>query len=197
MIADVETPFVLARLAQVPHGIFDVDDGVVDDGGEGNDQPGQDHRVKGSPTQVEHEQGHHQRKRDRQEADQGSAPVEEEGDEDQHQQQGAQKQRRGEIADRHFDVIGRAEDVRVDGDAFKTGTHGLKRLFHPARQLQGVGIRKLFDNQQEGGAFAENHVADQCLVSFHDVGHVAQAADPSDPLTGTFARSSGDEMGRR
>ena len=56
---------LLAMLAQTPHDVLDVHDGVVDDGADGDHQPRQDHRVDGGPTQVEHEQGGHQRQRDR------------------------------------------------------------------------------------------------------------------------------------
>ena len=49
-------------------------------------EPRQHHRVEGRPAQVEHQCAGHQRQRDRDQADQRRAPVEQEGAERQHQQ---------------------------------------------------------------------------------------------------------------
>ena len=54
----------LAMLAQPPAYVFHVDDGIVDHGGDGYDEPGQDEDVEGGAPQVQHQRGRQQRQRD-------------------------------------------------------------------------------------------------------------------------------------
>ena len=50
-----------ALLTETPHNVFDVADGVADDGAEGYHKPRQHHRIHGRPTPVEHERCGQQR----------------------------------------------------------------------------------------------------------------------------------------
>ena len=166
---------LLAVLAQAPDDVLDVDDGVVDDGAEGDDEAGQDHRVDRGPAEVEHEPRRHQRERDREEADQRHPPLEEEGAEDQHHEDGADEERHRQIVDRQLDEGRRAEDLMVDLDAGQAGPHLVERRLHPSGDLQRVGPGKLLDDEHQARAVVDDGVADEQRLFPQHVRHVAQA----------------------
>ena len=89
----------LPMLAQAPHDVLDVDDGVVDHHAKRDHEARQHHRVDRRAGRVEHQPGREQRQRDGDDADQRGAPFVQERDEHQHDQDAAEQQRVGQVVD--------------------------------------------------------------------------------------------------
>ncbi len=101
-------------LTQASHDVLHIDDRVVDHHPDRDDQSREDHHVDGRVAYVEHEDRREQRQRDRDQADEGGPPLEQEGDDDQDHEQDADQQRPREIVDRLLDEGRGPEDRGVD-----------------------------------------------------------------------------------
>ena len=172
--ADLPVPS-LAMLTQTPPDVLDVDDRVVDDDADGDHEPRQDHRVDRVSAQVEHHHRRHQGQRDRDQADQRGAPLEEEGDQHQDHEQRAEDQRQLEVVDRLLDEVRLPEDVASNSHAGKAGLQVVERIFDVLGDLQRVCVRELLQDEQQAGAAVDDGVADQRLGPVHHVRDVAQA----------------------
>ena len=159
----------LAVLAQAPRDVLPADDGVVDDDRDGDREPGERDRVEGLAEQVEHERGRHQRHRDRDEADEHRAPLEEEGGDDQCQQHAGDHQDQREVVDRVLDQGRGPEHGRVRPHTGQTGLQLLERLLDAFGHIEGVGARELLDDEQQALAIVDDRVTDQRLVVDLDV----------------------------
>ena len=107
-------------LAQAPGDVVDAYDGVVDDYRERHGEPSECDRVERLTAEIEHERRHHQRQRDRYEADQRGAQREQEGREDERQENATDNDRKPQVADRVRDVGRRPEDIHVELHAGET-----------------------------------------------------------------------------
>ena len=162
-------------LAHAPPDVLDVDDRVVDDHADGDHEPREDHRVDRVAAQVEHEHGRHQRQRDRHQADQCGAPLEQEGDQGGHHEQAAEQQREGQVVDRHVDEVGLAEDVGVDRHAGQPGFQVGQGLVDALGDPHGVGAGGLLDHEQQARPRVDDRVADERLRALVDHRDVADA----------------------
>ena len=63
-------------------------------------------------------------------------------------------------------------------------------FFDAARDVDRVGPREFFDDQHEAGLVVDDRVADERLMVFDDVGHVAE------PLVGALDGDLGQFFGR-
>ena len=163
-------------LAQTAHDILHVQNHIVDDDGDGNQQPRQHHHVHRRPAQVEHEPCHHQRQWDHYHADQRDTPVVKKGEKDEHYEKKADEQRPGKVAHRHIDEVRWPENIGVDLYTGKAGLQLSELCFDPPRHILWVGTWELLDDEQEAGTVVgENIVPDERLMIFHYRGHVTQA----------------------
>ena len=182
-----------AAQAQPPHDVLHADDRVVDHDADRHDQAGEDHGVDLRAAQVENDDGRDERQRDRDQADERGAPLEQERHEDQDDQEAADQQRNAEVVDRELDEARGPEDVRVDRDAGKPGLQVAQRVLDALRHFQRVGALELLDHEQQAGAAVDHRVADERLGAVDDLGHVAEAQVPA---TAPRERHLG-EVGRR
>ena len=161
-------------LAQPPHDVLDVDDGVVDDDSDGDHESGQDHGVDGCAAHVEYEGAGDQRQRDGDDADQRGPPLEEKRAEHHDHEQAPDQQGGGAILERQLDEGRGPKDLGVDLDPGKTGLQRRQGLVHTARHVQGVGPRQLLDDHHEARTTVDDRVPDHRPgVPFH-LGHLAQ-----------------------
>src|SRR5215212_3550468 len=168
--------FFLAVLAQAPEDVVGADDGVVYDDRYRYREPGEQDRVEGLPEEVGHDRRRNQGERDRDQADQHGAPLEEEGGEGEGQEDAGDDEREREVADRLLDVGGRPEDPRVDLHAGEAGPQILERVLDPGGNLGGVGAGELLHDEQQAAAVAvDDSVPDQRLVTVNHVRHVVEA----------------------
>ena len=124
--------------------------------------------------QEQNEAGRQQRQRNGDDADDRSAPLVKEDEDDSRDQQAAQQQCPGQIVDRVLDESRRPEDCRIDLDPWKTGLHSLQRLLHPAGDGERVAPGKLFDDEHEARAVVDDGIANHALRRIDEIGHVAQ-----------------------
>src|SRR5829696_7413776 len=164
-----------ASLPETPYDILHVDDRIVHHDAYGDDEPREDHRVDGGVAHHEHDHRPDHRQRDRDQADERGAPLEEERGQDQNHEQDAEQQRRRKVLDRHLDEGGRAEDRRVYVHAGEAGAHLVDGLFDAPRNLHGVGVRELLNDQHQAGAVVDDGLTGERLVTTHHVPHVAEA----------------------
>ncbi len=123
---------------------------------------------------MQDEAGREQRQRDRHEADDRRAPLEQEGEQDGDDEQAAERKGGRQVAERRLDERGRTEDRRVEVDAGQPGLELLERLLDTAGHVEGVGPRKLLDDEQQPGSVVDDRVAEQRLVVLDDLGDVAE-----------------------
>jgi hypothetical protein len=171
-----------AVLAQAAPDVLDVDDRVVDDDAERDHEPCEHHHVDALAPCVEDERGRDEGERNRGDADQCRAPLEEEGAEHEHDEQRADQERDREVVQRGLDEVGRPEDVRVELDPGEAGLHLLQCRLHPAGDVEGVAPGVLLDDQQQAGVAVDDRVAHEPLRPLHDVGDVRQPHRPAGPL---------------
>ena len=165
----------VAALTKTPPDVLHVDDRVVHDHPDGDHQPCQDHRVDRVSAQVEHHQRRHQRKRDRDQADQRGTPLEQEGDQDQDHEQDAQEQREREVVDGDLDEVRLPEDVGIELNAGKAGLQIADRAVDAVGHLQRVRPRRPLHDEQEARAAVDDRVADERLVTLLHLRDVADA----------------------
>ena len=147
-------------MAQSSHDVLHVDDRVVDDDTDGDDEPRQDHHVDNGAERLQHENSREQRQRNRDQADERGAPLEEEGGQDQDHEQNAEQQRPREVAERLLDEGGRPEDRGVKLHAGKARAHVVDRLFDAPRHRERVGVRELLNDQHQAAAIIDDGVTD-------------------------------------
>ena len=143
--------------------------GVVDDHRQGDHQAGEDHRIDRDRPQVEDRDGGAERAHDRGEGHQPPAPVGQECEERQQEQDPAESQGDGDVVDPRLHVARRTEQRRVDAHTGQPGLEGCDGLVDGPGHLQGVGARKLLDDEHHHRA---DGLADQGLVVLDDGGDV-------------------------
>src|SRR5215212_3626136 len=164
-----------AILAQSSHYILYVYDRVVYHHTDGDDEPRQDHHVDNRTELLEHEHGSKQRERNRDQADEGGAPLEQERCQNQDHQQNSQQQRLGEVAQSHFDEGRRTEDRSIYLHARKTRTHVVDSLFYAPRHIKRVGVGELLNDQHQAAAIVDYSVTDERLGIPPHVRHIIEA----------------------
>ena len=188
-----------AVLAQAAHDVLDVDDGVVDDHPEGDDEPGQDHRVDGGAPPVEHQPGGHQRQRDGDEADQRrSASRRGRATRIRTTSRQPRSSARLRLSSAiSMKVAGRKMVVSISMPGRPGRISSMRRL-DALGHLERVAPGELLDDQHQARAVVDDGVADQRLVVLDHVGHVAEAQRLAVRArsTTTSARSSGVTIGR-
>ena len=94
--------------------LFAVNNRVVDDDGQGDHEAGQDHRVERRARELENDHGGDERQRNRDDADERAAPVEEERAQHDGEQDHPDGHRERNVPDGALHVGGEAKDARVD-----------------------------------------------------------------------------------
>ena len=100
---------------------------------------------------VEHQDRGDQRQRDRDQADERGAPLEQEGDDDQDHQQRRRAAARCQVVDRLLDEGRGPEDRRVDLDPGQAGPHLVIAASTPSVTSRVLAPRILLDDQQQAG----------------------------------------------
>ena len=164
-----------AVLAQPAHDVLHVHDGVVDDGAERDDEPGQHHRVDRGPARVQHEPGGHEGERHRDDADERAAPVVQEQTEDEDHEEGPEQYRGRQVVDGLLHEGGGPEDGRVDLEVRKARAHLVDGLLDVARHVERVAPRQLLDHEHEARAIVDDGVAGE---ERRLLDHLGDVADP-------------------
>ncbi len=134
-------------LAETSRDVFYIHDHVAHNRGQGNRQPRQNHYVEGDIPCVEYDRCRQERRRDYRETDQHSAPLEEKEAKNGCREHRTDQQRRGEVVNRVFDIVGWPKDGSVDFDTLKAWAHILERRIYTSRHFQHICAREFFDNQ--------------------------------------------------
>ena len=179
-------PHVLRLLPvapQPPVGVLHEDDGVVDQGADGDRHPPQGHRVDRAPEQQQGDDGQRERQGNRQNGNDRRAQVPEEEEQDDDDEHRPVAERLDHVLDGKRNEIRLAEDGPRERDAFgKLGLDGVQLGVHALRELQRVGAR-LFLNREDDGRLgihcgrpeadlrADAHVGDILDQHGHAVAH--------------------------
>ena len=196
---DARSGFVAARLAllaQPPHDVFDIDDGIIHHRAERNHEAGQHHGVDRGTHEVQRQPGRHERQRHCDDADQRHPPFVQERAEDQQDQDRADDDRHDQVMDRHLDEGRRPEDGGVDVHPRKPRPQIGQHFFHAARHVERVGPRQLLDDHHQTGTVVDDRVADHRPGVVGDVGDIAQPWRVSPPLVLHGDRHVGQVLGR-
>ena len=180
-------------MANSPHQVFHVLNGVVDDDADRQQQTSRDHHVDIDAALVQHEQGGKQRQRNRQCCDQSRAPVAHQYKNRRYQQHVRNQDRGGKVPGSPLNKTRWPVDGGVNLNAFHALPQLHKRGFDAAGYIHRVGSRKFFDHQHEPGAILQNGVSNERLAVFLDRGDVAQGQrSPENRHLGeTFCRHGG------
>jgi hypothetical protein len=162
-------------LAQAPRDVLDVDDRVVDDDPDRDHEPGQDHRVDGGAGEEQDEPGGREREWDGHQTDQRRPPLEQEGQQDEEDEQGADQQGAREVAQSELDEIGRPEDRRVDLDPLQARSQLVERILDATRDIEGVRPRELLDDEHQARTVVDDGVPDERLMVLDQIGDIGQA----------------------
>ena len=163
-----------AALAQAPHDVLDVENGVVDHDAKRDHEARQHHRVEGRAAPVEHEHRRQQRQRYGHDADQRRTQFVQKGENHDDDENAPKHQCAGKIVDGSADVFRGAKDLGVDLHVGKTGFHLLQRRFDGAGHLERVAPRVFLDDQHETGAVVDDRIADHSLRAPREFGHIAE-----------------------
>ena len=170
-------------LAQAAQGVFGVDDRVVHDLAEGDGQTAQHHDVQVRARLDQHQRGGDQRQRNRGHRDEGRASVEQEGGEDGHHQRRTDRQMLEQPGERTLDISRRTEQVVVKDDAvaFERRRQFGQRGVDLAADGQRVGA-ELADDHHHHARFADDRrLADGRRRAGDHGGHVGDDEGPVAP----------------
>ena len=148
---------------------------------------------------VEDQRGRHEGQRDRNQRDEGGAPLEEEEHQHECDEQDAERERLREVLERQLDEARRTEDRRVDLEVLESWPHLGEGLLDPAGHVQRVAPRELFDDEQQAVAVVDDRVTGEQLVPldhFGDVPHDDSAAAVAldDDLRDGLGRLEGQDV---
>ena len=180
-------------LAQAPADVLDVDDGVVDEGPDGDRHAPEGHAVDGQPQGAQaHDRGQ-QRQGDGDQRD-GAGPhagEKEQGHRD-HQQR-AVPQRAGQVAHRELDEVGLPEQPRVELHAGRQfGRDVVEHAVELARQGQRVDVGLPVDAEDDRGPRVARSVSAPERGADFDRGHVR---DPDGAGAARADDGRGDRLG--
>ena len=161
-------------LAEAPHDVSCVDDGVVDHGSEGDQQPRDDHHIDRHSTHVEHGPCDHHRQENDDGADQRGTPVGEECKERHQHEDGPDEQRPAQVADRQVEEGRGPKEGGVHLQARETRPQRRKRLFQFLRHRVRIGPGEFLDHEHERGSALHDGITDERLMVFHHRGDVTQ-----------------------
>src|SRR5207253_3004591 len=119
-------------------------------------QAGQDHGVESAAEMTQHHHGADDRQRDGRQADDGGAPLEEEGDDDEGDEDAADQHGDAQVGQGQFDEAGRAEDARADLDVGQARPQYLDGFLDVVRHFEGVGPGILFDDDKQADLIVDD-----------------------------------------
>ena len=166
----------MAILAQPPHDVFDVDDGVVDDLADRDGEAAEGHCVQRHAEAVQDDDGGEKRQRDRDARYRRRPDVEEKQEKDDDHEDAAQQERVADALRRDVDEGRRPEKRRIKLYAlrFKRGLQRRERVLHAPRDLLRVRAELRRDNEDDAGLAHDRRAADRRLRRIGDRGDVRQ-----------------------